>query len=682
MTTQADSTTPEGNSSPRESPPVYPGGRMPSAFYDAPIDTFLAHTDDQIIGALATNSPFGAEPAQRDAWLGEIRILRIALAGLSGHLCLEFSVPRLGSRIDAIVLTGRAVLVLEFKVGETHFTRADTNQVWDYALDLKNFHEASHHLTIYPVLIATEAKREGRDLGQASTDQVHPPAQCTPDGLRALLVHHTGSISESNLDVAAWMKSPYRPTPTIIEAARALYSQHSVEAIARSDAGAQNLAETSHTIDALIDAASRHGEKAVIFVTGVPGAGKTLIGLNVATQHHDDISTHAVFLSGNGPLVAVLREALVRDEQARRRREGHRVRKGDVQQKVKQFIQNVHHFRDEGLRSEGAPSDRVAIFDEAQRAWNLSETASFMKRKKGLPEFAYSEPAFLLSCMDRHPDWAVVVCLVGDGQEINRGEAGIAGWLEALTQDAGAWTIYAPSQLKEPAFRVGDALATLEHRGNLHYRPELHLATSMRSFRAETLSAFVRSVLDRDLTLASRDLQDLRDRYPLALTRNLDDARNWIRARARGTERVGLLASSRAMRLRPHAIDVRVKADPVHWFLAPSEDVRSSDFLEDAATEFQVQGLEVDWACVTWDADLRYGASAWSHHNFQGTRWNAVNKSENQQFVVNTYRVLLTRARQGMVIFVPPGAKRDRTRSPGFYEGVYDYLMGMGVAEL
>ncbi len=649
------------------------------AYYDAPIDTFLAHSSNEIIGALATNSPFGEEPAQRDAWLEEIRTLRTALAGLSGHLCLEFTVPRLGSRIDAIVLTGRAVLVLEFKVGQAHFTLADTNQVWDYALDLKNFHEASHHLTIYPVLIATEAKQEGRNFGQASTDQVHPPAQCTPDGLRALLACHASGVNESDLDVAAWMGSPYRPTPTIIEAARVLYAQHSVDAITRNDAGAKNLSQTSSVISALIEAASQRGEKAVVFVTGVPGAGKTLVGLNVATQRRENASTHAVFLSGNGPLVAVLREALVRDEQSRNRDSGQRVRKGDIQQKVKAFIQNVHHFRDEGLRSNGAPSDRVAIFDEAQRAWNARETGSFMKRKKGLADFTHSEPAFLLACMNRHPAWAVVICLVGDGQEINRGEAGIAGWLEAMAQDGGAWTAYAPPQLQEPAFAAKAALSVLEQRGQVHYRPELHLATSMRSFRAETLSDFVRAVLDRDHAWASRELSHLMGRYPLALTRDLDVARTWLRARARGTERMGLLASSRAMRLRPHAIDVRFNIDPVHWFLKSSDDVRSSDFLEDAATEFQVQGLEVDWACVTWDADLRYGASAWSHHNFHGSRWKAVKQPDNQQFVLNTYRVLLTRARQGMVIFVPPGKDGDGTRPPSHYDGTFNYLRDLGI---
>jgi hypothetical protein len=651
-----------------------------AAYYDAPIEVFLKDSDEQILGTLTANSPFGAQQTQVEAWREQVRILKTALDGVSGHICLEFTVPRLGSRIDAVLLMASSVFVLEFKVGQAQFTLADTNQAWDYALDLKNFHAGSRDLLVRPVLIATAATANGRPFGMPSDDGVYPPAQCTPTGLAQLLRDIPGAVREAGTDAAEWIASPYRPTPTIIEAARALYSQHSVAAIARSDAGAKNLAETSHTIDALIEAASRHNEKAVIFVTGVPGAGKTLVGLNVATQHHDDSSTHAVFLSGNGPLVAVLREALVRDERLRRRREGQHVRKGDVQQKVKAFIQNVHHFRDAGLRHpDTPPDDRVAIFDEAQRAWNLRETANFMKRKKGLSDFEHSEPAFLLSCMSRHPDWAVVVCLVGDGQEINRGEAGIAGWLEALVHSADEWAVYAPAQLKEPAFGVGAALGTLEERGRVHYRTELHLATSMRSFRAETLSAFVRSLLDRDVTAASRGLQELVDRYPLALTRDLDVARKWIRARARGSERVGLLASSRAMRLRPHAIDVRVKADPVHWFLAPSEDVRSSDFLEDAATEFQVQGLEVDWACVTWDADLRSGASAWSHHNFQGSRWTAVNKTENQQFVVNTYRVLLTRARQGMVIFVPPGNDEDRTRPPSYYNGTFNYLRDLGI---
>lgn len=649
-----------------------------AAYYHAPIEQFLAQSDDEVIGTLSIRAS-GAESTQVSAWLEELRILRTALPGISGHLYLEFTVPRLGSRIDAVILTGSAAFVLEFKAGQAQFTQADTNQAWDYALDLKNFHEASRDLALFPILIATAATTAGRAFGPHSPDLVYPPAQCGSDGLRALLLGHIPLAKEFSIDATAWLTSRYRPTPTIIEAARALYAEHSVDAITRNDADAQNLSQTSQAIDVLIETAAQKGEKVAIFVTGVPGAGKTLVGLNTATQHRDETTTHAVFLSGNGPLVDVLRAALVQDGTARAKRAGAEVRAGEVQQQVKAFIQNVHHFRDAGLRDSGPPADRVAIFDEAQRAWSARETASFMKRKKGLPDFSHSEPAFLLSCMDRHPDWAAVVCLVGDGQEINRGEAGIAGWLEALGEDNSRWTAYVPPQLFSTAFSSEQALSILKAKGRVHFRPELHLATSMRSFRAERLSAFVRAALDLDTSSAKRELEQIAQRYPIAVTRDLEAARAWLRARARGTERVGLLASSRAMRLRPHAIDVRVKVNPVHWFLKPSDDVRSSDFLEDAATEFQVQGLEVDWACVTWDADLRLGPSAWTHHDFQGTRWNTVRQADNKRFIVNAYRVLLTRARQGMVIFVPPGKQSDPTRQPVFYDATYGYLRELGV---
>lgn len=648
-----------------------------SAYYDAPIGEFLNAADDAILGVL---SQFGADKTQEDAWKDSLAILRDALAGVAGHLCLEFVVPRLGSRIDAVVLLPDAIVVLEFKVGQDRFLSADFNQVWDYALDLKNFHSASHHLPIFPILIATRASTSDAAFGPASPDGVFPPARCNAAGLRALIRRQPAALRDAEINAKEWLTAPYRPTPTIVEAAKALYAQHSVTAIARSDASAKNLAETSATIDRLIDEAKTGGRKSVIFVTGVPGAGKTLVGLNVATQHSDPHGTHAVFLSGNGPLVAVLREALTRDEMARLRGTSSRPRKGEVAEKVKAFIQNVHHFRDEGLKDQDrAPNDHVAIFDEAQRAWNARETANFMKRRKNIPGFSHSEPAFLLSCMARHTDWAAVICLVGDGQEINRGEAGITGWLDALAQADVPWTAYAPPQLQEAEAGARQALANLFEQGRLRMQDGLHLATSMRSFRAETLSGFVGAVLNRDLHSARRDLRSLSSRYPLVLTRDLSSAKAWLRSKARGSERIGLLASSRAMRLRPHAIDVRYNVDPVHWFLGPSDDIRSSDFLEDAATEFQVQGLEVDWACVTWDADLRYSESGWSHHNFHGAQWKSVRQADHQQFVLNTYRVLLTRARQGMAIFVPPGSSDDVTRPPRFYDHTFKFLQDTGI---
>ena len=472
-------------------------------------------------------------------------------------------------------------------------------------------------------------------------------------------------------------------TPTIIQAAQALYSQHSVDAIARNDAGARNLARTSRSIEQLIDDARANGRKAIAFVTGVPGAGKTLVGLDVATRRRDESKpSHAVFLSGNGPLVAVLREALIRDEVRRLAAGGKRPRKGDVGQKVKAFIQNVHHFRDEGIRMPEAPSDHVVIFDEAQRAWNREMTANFMARKKKLRGFSRSEPEFLISVLDRHRDWAVVVCLVGGGQEINRGEAGIGAWLDAVSANFGEWHVHVSPELTDSEYAAGGALERLAGRRNVTRDAALHLAVSMRSFRAENVSHFVKAVLDREVATASSTLREVSAQYPIALTRRLDLAKEWVRTHARGTERFGMVASSAAYRLKPHAIDVRVDVDPVHWFLDDPHDTRSSFYLEDAATEFQVQGLELDWVCVSWDADLRAGPEGWSFHAFRGDRWTDVHKSDRRQYLLNAYRVLLTRARQGMVVFVPEGEMRDHTRQAEWYDSTFEYLAGIGLPVL
>ncbi|HEX6173648.1 MAG TPA: DUF2075 domain-containing protein, partial [Candidatus Binatia bacterium] len=439
----------------------------------------------------------------------------------------------------------------------------------------------------------------------------------------------------------------------------------------------------SSRIEELVDEAQAQRLKVICFVTGVPGAGKTLVGLNIATRRRDmDQPTHAVFLSGNGPLVAVLREALTRDEVARQKSYGIPVRKGKVAESVKAFIQNVHNFRDDALFDSVPPAERVVIFDEAQRAWNLRQTASFMRRKKNRPGFSDSEPEFLISCMDRHTDWAVIVCLVGGGQEIHTGEAGIDAWLEAVNSRFPHWHMHISSKLSDTEYAAGKALDVIRHRQNTHFDDSLHLSVSMRSFRADNVSAFVKALLDCEKQPAREAFVRLAHRYPIAVTRDLSRAKQWIRAHARGTERFGLIASSKAQRLKPHAVDIRVEVNPVHWFLNGKEDTRSSYYLEDAATEFQVQGLELDWACVSWDGDLRFTGSGWSFHDFRGDRWCNIANVDNRRYLRNTYRVLLTRARQGMVIFVPPGDPSDPTRSSEFYDSTFNYLTELGVPEL
>ena len=657
-----------------------PTGLTPWAYYSAYIAEFVAADPAAVLGILTDASYGSVDRAQIDAWKVEIDLLQACVVGLDGIICLEFDVPRIGSRIDAVIASSAVIVPIEFKVGERSFLRDHVDQAWDYALDLKNFHLTSHRAPVVPILVATEANSPTITLGSPSADGVYHPLTVGGVGLTDALIQSLGVSSDVTLEPWEWANGRYRPTPTIVEAARALYGSHTVADITRNDAEATNLAITSRRVESAIHEALATRSKAIIFVTGVPGAGKTLVGLDVATRKRDESATHAVYLSGNGPLVKVLTEALAIDEVERMKSLGMKVRKGDVRQKVKSFIQNVHHFRDAGLRdAPAAPADRVVIFDEAQRAWDRQMTADFMRRKKGHAEWSVSEAEFLLSYLDRHPDWAVVICLVGGGQEINRGEAGISAWLEAIEARFRHWTVHVSPSLSDSEYAADAAIESLKKHAAVRLDRDLHLSVSMRSFRAEHVSAFVKALLDQKPAAASRLFDEFRARYPIVLTRNLDRARQWTREHARGSQRYGMVASSKAHRLKPDSIDVRYEIDPVHWFLSGKDDVRSSYYLEDAATEFQVQGLELDWVCVAWDADFRFEQGRWTHHRFTSTQWNRVVKPANRGYLKNAYRVLLTRARQGMVLYVPHGSPDDATRLPKFYDGTFAYLEELGI---
>jgi len=657
------------------------------AYYAACVSDFLAQHDDTVLAALATSSAFAIETTQRDAWRAQIKVMRRALVGVdaSGLVAFEFAVPRMGKRIDVLVVVSGLVVVIEFKVGEREFTSDAINQVWDYALDMKNFHAGTHAAPVVPIVVATHATVTSvQSVMESDRDGVMRPLRATPETLAEVLRAATAWCAAPALDVEAWARSAYKPTPSIIEAAMALYGGHKVEEISRREAEAINLTQTSATVEQIIGQARERKHKAICFVTGVPGAGKTLVGLNVATTHQDKQSElHSVFLSGNGPLVKILCEALARDKVTRAASAGSIVKIGAARSEVKAFIQNVHHFRDECLVDVKQPQhDHVAVFDEAQRAWNLDQTVKFMQQKKGRANFAMSEPAFLISCMDRHADWAVVVCLVGGGQEINTGEAGIGEWLRAIRSDFAHWHVHLSPHLTDSEYEAGTALSLLQGHENVTTHESLHLAVSMRSFRAEHVSGWVKAVLDADRGGALAAWANIGARYPIVLTRDVRTAKAWLRERARGNERYGLVVSSQAQRLKPEAIDVRVDIDPVHWFLHPKTDVRSSYYLEDAATEFHVQGLELDWAGVVWDADLRFTPAGWEHWGFRGDKWQRIRKSERQAYLKNAYRVLLTRARQGMVIVVPTGDHSDHTRHPAIYDATYEYLRNLGLPEL
>jgi hypothetical protein len=657
-------------------------GLVNRAFYSDSIANYLSKTADEILGVLARCSDFGLEQAQREAWLEEITILHSVLAHYHGSIHFEYSIPRMGRRIDVVLLIGPAVFVLEFKVGEREFAAHALDQVLDYALDLKNFHEPSHNRPLAPILVATKATG-CRPILEATPykEGLFLPIKANGRSLEGAIDAVLGLVKGTAIDRAQWESGRYCPTPTIVEAALALYGGHSVAEISRTDAGATNLTRTSESISSIIKTSKANSRKAICFVTGVPGAGKTLVGLNMATTHIDKASElYSVFLSGNGPLVAVLREALARDKITRVKERGAKIKKGSAMSEVKAFIQNVHHFRDESIRDpDRPPIEHVAIFDEAQRAWNLQQTSSFMRRRKSIANFNRSEPEYLISCLDRHRDWAVVICLVGGGQEINTGEAGITEWVEVLLRSFPDWHVYISPHLTDSEYGAGEALERIQTRRNVTSKEELHLGVSMRSFRAENVSLLVKQILDLEIDGARRTLSTVSANYPILITRDLTKAKEWLRGRALGTERYGIVASSQAERLKPDAIYVKAPLDPIHWFLDGKEDVRSSYYLEDAATEFHIQGLELDWACVTWDADFRHSRHGWEHWSFCGHAWRHIKKNERRNYLKNAYRVLLTRARQGMVIVVPPGDKRDPTRSPAFYDPTFDYLESVGL---
>ncbi len=646
------------------------------AYYTADKSKFFSDSEAHILGELTQGHAFALELAQKGAWQQQVAILRGALKDLPEFtLHFEFAIPRMGKRADAVLVVGDCIFVIEFKVGSDVFDRYAIEQVEDYALDLKNFHQGSHNLSLVPILVATKAAASRDVQLELALDQVARPL--------CLAVHDLGEVirliaarHKVAFDAVAWAASGYRPTPTIVEAARALYARHDVKDIARSDADAINLGRTQDFISGVIDRAKAESRKAICFVTGVPGAGKTLAGLNIATQRSEaHADEHATFLSGNGPLVDVLREALARDQS---RRSGHS--KAHAEREVRAFIQNIHHFRDEYVAGT-TPSEHVVVFDEAQRAWTRAQASKFMQQKRNVPDFDMSEPEFLLSVMDRHADWCTVVCLIGGGQEINVGEAGMSEWLAAIRERFGHWDVYASEQIRQPDYDLSHEARDFIARPQVTLSDDLHLGVSMRSFRAETLSDFISHVLNGDAE-AARSAYARLSRYPIWLTRDLGAARTWLRQTARGSERYGLVASSGALRLRPEGVHIKASIDPPNWFLNDRDDVRSSYYLEEVASEFDVQGLELDWTGVCWDADFRRENDTWGHYNFKGTRWQSVNDRFRKLYLKNAYRVILTRARQGMVIFVPKGDTADPTRPPSYYDETYSFLIDCGLKAL
>ncbi len=654
---------------------------MKRAYYSNNIQDFLSETDASILGKLTANhSNRTLEELQVNAWKKQISILKKQLIDFQGKIYFEFAIPRMGKRVDNIIIIDDTAFIIEFKIGSGGYEKHAIEQVIDYTIDLKNFHEGSHNIKLIPILIATNTSSV---LEQHSQVIAHKTAAKSNQHDLSTTLKQFLYENEEPIDIEYWENSIYKPTPTIIEAAQALYKGHNVKEITRSDSGTINLSKTADCINSIIKTSKANNTKSICFVTGVPGAGKTLAGLNIAVERmRADKDEHAVFLSGNGPLVDVLREALTRDEVSTSKMNGQKTSKKQAAIKANAFIQNIHHFRDDNLLSEGAPIEKVVVFDEAQRAWTNDQASSFMKRKKGIENFNKSEPEFLIEVMNRHSNWCTIVCLIGGGQEINTGEAGLEEWINALKNNFPHWNIHF-SQL---ILTSDNYLKTEQSRNwlvkNGIGETALHLAVSVRSFRSENLSRFIHELLNIETENSKQIYSQLRDSYPIVITRNLEKAKQWLRDKSKGSERIGIISSAGARRLRPLGIDVKNEICAPNWFLNDSQDIRSSYFLEEVATEFDIQGLEIDWACVAWGGNFHMNGKYWKYQSFKGTKWQNINKEIDKEYLKNTYRVLLTRARQGMVIFVPESSDLDHTRPKEFYDGTYSYLKEIGIQEI
>lgn len=653
---------------------------MKRSYYQNTVENFLLDEANSIFGQLAKSHQHNLEDQQKNAWSRQINYLKSCLSEIEGHIYFEFSIPRMGKRVDNILISNGIIFVIEFKVGETHYTKDAQYQAIDYCLDLQNFHEGSHNKKIIPILLATNAPFEQNDIKSALN---HTKCiLCNTDNFERIIKEILSTNSAiQKINIYEWENSIYKPTPTIIEAAKALYKGHNVQEISRNDSGAINLSRTAKIINSIIETSKTKNHKSICFLTGVPGAGKTLAGLNIANERlKTDNSEHSVFLSGNGPLVDVLREALTRDSVETAKEKGDKIKRTDAEREAKAFIQNIHHFRDDNLKTEIAPVEKVVVFDEAQRAWQKEQVSKFMKTKKGIDDFEMSEPEYLISVMNRHEDWCTIVCLIGGGQEINTGEAGVSEWIESLKQKYSNWNVYYSDKiLVEKTTYLNDEklLNWLQAKGNKE--TDLHLAVSIRSFRNENIALFVQHVLENEPEQAKEVFNLIKNNYPVFITRNLNTAKIWLKTQAKGTERIGIIASSGGRRLRADGIDVKNEIDPTNWFLNGKDDVRSSYYLEEIATEFDIQGLEIDFTCVAWDINLFHDTIKWNFMSFKGSTWQKIKQESAQSYLLNSYRVLLTRARQGMIIFIPDVNDTDATRPKIFYDKTFEYFKTCGL---
>lgn len=650
------------------------------AYYCNSIVNFIKDDPAAIVGHLVKES-FQINKQQSDAWENQISELQERLGEWhpDGDIIFEYDIVRMGKRVDVILLVRHIVFVLEFKNGKDTYTAQDAHQAEDYAIDIKNFHKASEDLFVCPILIATAAApyHKVQPLDCYSNKQIYLQRENIDTFVPKIKKIAELYGDDTKIDFDTWFNSPYHPTPTIIAAAIEAYKSHDLSEIANSEAGQSDIDCCENKISKIVAYARGNKKKCICFVTGVPGAGKTLVGLDTVAKNlkRGDRSL-SVYISGNGPLVEVLQEALKRSVKMEKKYNR------ETAAAINTLIQSSFYFKRDNADTGKPTAEHIMIFDEAQRVWNQQKMS---RKHNDEPALSVSEPYLLYQIMDRHQDWAVIICLVGLGQDIYDGEVGINEWFYCGVNEFKDWEMfYSPDVFNQVEDKNIDK-EMITSCSRCHPVEELHLKTSIRSFRANRQCQFVDSLLDNDPEKTRKIYQEIAEKYPVYMTRDFKTAKQWVKQQVRGSQRCGILASSSAQRLKPEGIYVPTDIDVKNWFLAPSDDLRSSNILEIVASEFKVQGLEIDWAVVCWDADLRRGldGKGWDYYRFRGSKWTKRRQEEQQRYLVNSYRVLLTRARQGMIIFVPHGVdpEEDPTRNSVYYDAVYQYLKKCGIEE-
>lgn len=667
-----------------------------AAYFSSSAESFIRVSAEEISAELhakyAADGFSSQYTTQTEAWNVTIPRLQEELRTLlqlypetaDWRILLEYPLYRLRRRIDVLVLSPAAIVVVELKVGESKFRSVDRRQVEEYALDLRDFHAASAGINLIPVLWCTEASSTS-SAPTIRPGEVSDVCLIGKLGLASFLHQVRNVEPRTPYEIREWEAGQYRPVPTVVDAATTLFAGHGVREIAQADA--TNLAASANRIVQIIQETKRNGARSLIFLAGVPGSGKTLAGLQVvhsAVESGVEDRGDIVYLSGNTPLVVVLREALARDEAARRKANGKKGRLAQARNSVRTRIQHIIDFLREYLTSDdgSSPHEHVIVFDEAQRAWD----EDYGRKKFGRP---YSEPRLLLEIMGRHPDWCSIVALVGGGQEINAGENGIAEWGKALREldpdEQEKWRVYGPPNFLEGSEATAKlGVGNLSGVKSIDVDQDLELTVPLRSFRSPLLSQWVSAVLEGDAGKAAELAGSLGD-YPIILVRSLDLIRKWLKDSGRGKRRFGLVASSGAKRLRADGLGVTLNAtdgsDIAQWYLNDRGDVRSSFALEVPANEYTTQGLELDFVGLCWGGDLIWSGDFWQYRQFRGNGWASVN-GDRQRFVHNSYRVLMTRGREGLVVWVPAGSKEDPTREPRLFDDTAQFLLACGAQQL